>query len=100
MTKTAEEDDHAYASILDGNTTVVEVKQREDEDGNSGGEEATMGLVNKLDACHEDGGKCSQRSGVYNELFLGRSSMGVGAGDDSRDASSFTAVVTLIIVSE
>ena len=99
MTNSAEEHDHAYTSILDGNTTVVEVKQREDEDCDSGGEETTMGgyLVNVR---HQDGDKCSQRSGVYNDLFLGRSSMGVGVGDDSRDAPSFIAVVTLIIVSE
>jgi hypothetical protein len=75
----------------------VEVKQREDEDGDSRGEQTTTGdhLVNVR---HEDWTDCSQRSPIYNKLFLGckRRSMGIGAGDYVRYTFCSTAVATLV----
>lgn len=100
LTKTAKEDGHADASIMNSDPTGLEVVQRENKDRSSSGEKTTKERRRSVDSMLIGKGRCSQRSRVGNDPLLGWCGVGICVGNESRNTSSPTASGALVVVVE
>jgi hypothetical protein len=98
LTKTAEEDGHADASVTDGNTTDSEVVERKDEDSSCGGEKTTTVGVDGVGRREAGESRCLQRSRIGDRLLFRRSGVGICVGDEGRERLSSVAVMMAIVV--